>query len=317
MDRRLVALSALAWGTAAGAGSLPLLEVGQAILVPCASIAWISRSGIRAWSLFLSIGVVLLSVAAPDRLPEFAAGALAGAIVGESVRRGVATDRAVLWALFPVAVWTAGLAALGAQPIGHELRASIERLLVETGRRGELSVEGIAQLRSSVERALVIAERTWVGVAVGEFWIALLAAWAICRSMFRESMRPREPFGRFDVPDEFAWILVGGLALFLAGETLLPRIAATVGLNAIVVAAFAYVVRGTAIEWHWMERAGVGRSIRAAVLAGGWLFFLPFHGIVTGGLGLFDTWFDFRKLKTAEEREDPFRVFHQSSGDDS
>ncbi len=317
MEPRLVALTLLAWAFAAGSGRLTLLEAGQAVLVPCASIGWTVRSGFRSWALFLSAGLALLSVVAPERFAEDAAGAVAGWVLGESIRRGYAPEKALAWAVLPFAGWCTALAAAGVTPIGDALRASVNSLLVEVGRRGDLSGEGLAQLRTSAEGALAVAGRTWVGFQVGEFWIALLLAAALVRRTFRGALPGGGRFGTLTVPDELAWVFAGGLALYLAGESFSPEIVATIGLNAIAAAAIAYLVRGTAIEWYWMEQAGVVPVVRALFLAGGWIFFLPFHALVTGSLGLFDTWFDFRRLKAAEEREDPFRVFHQSSGDDT
>lgn len=317
MDPRLVMLTILAWAMAAGSGRLTVLEAGQAILVPCASLGWTVRLGFRAWAVFLTAGLALLSIVAPGRFAEYAAGSLAGWVLGESIRRGRPLQDGFAWAVLPFAAWTVAIAVSGVTPVGEELRASVDRLLVEAGRRGELSVEGLSQLRASAEVALGIAGRTWVGVQIGEFWIGLLLAAALLRRVFRGILPEGGRFGAFDVPDELAWVFAGGLALYLAGESFLPPGVATVGLNGIAVSAVAYVLRGTAIEWHWMERAGVGPVFRVAFLAGGWIFFLPFHALATGSLGLFDTWFDFRRLKRADDREDPFRVFHQSSGDDT
>lgn len=317
MDPRLVGLTLLAWAFAAGSSRIGLLEVGQAIFVPCASIGWTMRAGFRAWAFYLTGGLALLSVVAPLRFAEYAAGALAGWVLGESLRRGRAPEKAFAWAVLPFAGWCIALAATGVNPIGEELRRSIDGLLAEAGRRGDLAEEGLAQLKASAETAMAIAGRTWVGVQIAEFWVALLVAAALLRRVVPGALPPAGRFGTFDVPDEVAWLFAGGLACYLAGESFLSPLVATVGSNAIAVAAIAYLVRGTAIEWHWMERAGIGVVVRVAFLTGGWLFFLPFHALVTGALGLFDTWFDFRRLKAAEEREDPFRVFHQSSGDDS
>jgi hypothetical protein len=146
-------------------------------------------------------------------------------------------------------------------------------------------------------------------VELAEFCVALLIARAI-------ASRGRESFGRFNVSDAMVWLFAGGLGAYLAGQTWLPRAVATVGLNAVVFASVIYFIRGMAIEWYWLGRTGMGKPLQIGLLAGGFVLFLPFHALATGALGLFDTWFDFRKLRS-EGGEDPLRVFHQSSEDDT
>jgi hypothetical protein len=310
LDRKTLILSALAWIAAVGAARAPGLEFGQAIAVPCASIAWTARAGFRGWAIFLTSSLVFLSIAAPSRFADFATGAVAGWVLGESQRQGRSPEKAVVWAVLPFAVWTAALAFSGVHPLTEQIRATIDRMIVEAGRRGDFSPEGLAQLRTSSEHALGFAQRTWVGVRIAELWVALLIARAI-------AMRGAPPFGRLNVSDGVTWTFAAALASYLAGQMWGQSGVSTIALNAIVFCAVIYFLRGTAIEWHWMDRAGVRRFMRIGLLAGGFLLFLPFHAILTASLGLFDTWFDFRKLKTEAEREDPFRVFHQSSGDDT
>jgi hypothetical protein len=318
VDGRLFALTAFAWGSAAGAGRIPLLDLGQAILVPCASFSWTIRAGRRAALVAGLLGILLVTVLAPERVPVFAAGTFAGWLLGECQVRAIPVGRAFLAAVLPFTAWVLWLAFQGVQLSAESVRQAVERGILEASRRGELSAEGLAQLKEGAERAIAFLERTWGAVQIGAFWISLLAGWALARRVFRDEF-PGQPlsFGRFEAPDALAWVLAGGLAAYLAGESFLPPVVATVGLNMIVAAGLVYFVRGTAIEWNWMDRAGVGWPVRTALLTGAVFLFLPFHAAVTGGLGLFDTWFDFRRQRALEEREDPFRVFHQSSGDDT
>jgi hypothetical protein len=294
------------------------LELVHAVLVSAVSFVWSIRPRRLPGLVVLSTGVVLVGLLAPERGPTFVAAALAGWILGECTVRGIAPERAFVAAVAPFALWTAGLVVGGMRPPTELLRSTAERVVQETGRRGDFTEEGLTQLRGSAESAIHFFERTWGAVQVGEFLLAVLAGWALARGLFRAEFAGKSvSFGRFEVPDELVWGFAGGLAAYLAGESFLLSPVAAFGLNVIVVTALVYFVRGTAIEWSWMERAGVSRPIRAALLSGAFVLFLPFHGAVTGGLGLFDTWFDFRRQRTAEEREDPFRVFHQSSGDDT
>lgn len=66
-----------------------------------------------------------------------------------------------------------------------------------------------------------------------------------------------------------------------------------------------YAVRGVAIQTFWLTRAGLGPRVAATVLVAGAIVFLPVFPIVAAGLGLFDTWFDFRRLKGPESGSHP------------
>lgn len=317
MFPKLVALTAMAWGTSSFVGAVPALDLVAAIFVPCMAIGWVVYYGLRAAGMAWLGGLGCVALLAPDRLAEFGTSGIAGAILGESIRRDSPIERSFFLALVPFALGTLAMALSGASPALGELRGTLERIFEETARRGDLSVEGIAQLRSGADRALEFFGKTWVGVEIAEFGLLLLVSWAVACRLFRDRLAGGGSFGRLDLPDELAWGFALGLALYLGGTTWFPSDVSTVGLNLLVVTGMAYAIRGTAVLWHWMGRSQVSPAIRVGLLMAAWIFFLPFHGMVTGGLGLFDTWFDFRRLKADGEREDPLRVFHQSSGDDS
>jgi hypothetical protein len=123
-------------------------------------------------------------------------------------------------------------------------------------------------------------------------------------------------FTRLDLPDWVAWVFAGGLALVLSGELLPAAAGPVLGWNLVVLTGFAYFVRGLAIETYWLERARLRWPVRIAVLCGVGIVFLPFFGIATAGLGLFDTWFDLRRLRSGPRAAAPLSAGDEPSGDD-
>jgi hypothetical protein len=89
------------------------------------------------------------------------------------------------------------------------------------------------------------------------------------------------------------------------------------GWNLVVLTGFAYFVRGFAIEAFWLERARLRWPLRVALFLGAGLVFLPFYVITTAGLGLFDTWFDFRRLRSGPGASGSFSESDRESDEGS
>jgi len=98
-----------------------------------------------------------------------------------------------------------------------------------------------------------------------------------------------------------------GLALFKAPETLVwPLIAAAaatafakgwlfwLGGNLLVVLGFIYFLQGVAIASFWLNKKGAPTPVKAVLYV---LLAVEFYAaVVVAGVGLFDLWFDFRRL---------------------
>ena len=347
MDRRLAVLAVAAAAAVLAAAREPALAWSAGLLVPVVALAGALGGGLRSWGLAVlpaAVAVVLVGAglvgggatgagggeaalgdpglvggasAGLGGALAFAAVILAGPIAAALIRRGHAPGFALAVGALPWAMWAAGLALTGFDPLGPEAETAMAELLAESAGRGDIPAERLAEVRSATAIALTVLRQTWVASEAVGGWLTLALAWIVGRAAWRGRRFGRlGRFAHFDVPDEVVAALIAGLALTLIpGEGVAVPLA-TVGWNLVAATGFVWAVRGVAIEWYWMERGNWRKSWRIAFLAGGVLVFLPAFLLATLGLGLFDTWFDFRRVRKAEEGGSPFSFHRSSSGDD-
>ncbi|MGH7532404.1 MAG: DUF2232 domain-containing protein, partial [Gemmatimonadales bacterium] len=108
---------------------------------------------------------------------------------------------------------------------------------------------------------------------------------------------PPRPFAEFRFSDHLVWILVAAFATVLAQSS--GFLAASVGpANVLLVMSVLYAARGLAVMWPALRKLpGITRAA-LAVMA---VILLVF--VVAGlfGIGLADTWVDFRRRKAAAQ----------------
>ena len=109
------------------------------------------------------------------------------------------------------------------------------------------------------------------------------------------------PVRQWRLWDQLIWVLISGVALVLVtGEGLLGDLA----LNAVAVMFVLYAVQGFALSRHYLWRMGAPRLLEIlyyTVL----LFTSGVAALVLAGIGLMDTWFDWRRLGHGAERTPP------------
>lgn len=312
MDPRLLALAALV-GAAAAAPGVPAAGLLLALALPLAGVAGAATRGTLAGFLVLAPGAGILAVRAPEALPAFAASGLSGVLLGVLVRRGLSPARALGLGVVPPAVWLVGLALSGFDPVPPETTLALARIFAAEGADGSES-----GFEPRPETAIALVRRTWVGAEILFAAAALALAYRLAGRLFRErSWPPFGPFRRFDLPDALVGALLAGLVAILAAQRGAPGALASVGGNLVLGAGVLYAVRGIAIQAFWLARAGVGTRASFALLLAGAVVFLPVFPLVAAGLGLFDTWFDFRRVKGLEGGNHPLSFRHSSSDDGS
>jgi uncharacterized protein YybS (DUF2232 family) len=106
---------------------------------------------------------------------------------------------------------------------------------------------------------------------------------------------PATSISRWQAPDVCVWILIGGgILLFLP-----PALLRGVGLNALLLVAPLYLMQGIGIVVFYLNRGPAPILVR-------WLAYLflvlqPLLLLGVAGFGLFDLWFDFRRLRRHKE----------------
>lgn len=112
------------------------------------------------------------------------------------------------------------------------------------------------------------------------------------------ALPPALPFVLWRPWDEIIWVLIAGLALGLVGTGLV----ADAGANLAVVAAGLYVVQGLALLQYGLWRGRVPLRFRIVIYVV-LLLTMGLAPLVLAGLGLLDTWFDWRGLRPAATQE--------------
>lgn len=302
MDRRLGWLAAVVPAAVVGSAAFPPLTLVAAVAVPAASIAWALAGRMLGWAAAMVPGAVAVAVAAPEGLTAYGATVLAGPVIARLRAAGWSPARSLVGGTGPLAAWTLGLAVSGFDPFPEDAA----QVLAEFWREGQIPPERLAEIQASSEAALDVLRRTWVASEVVWFWVTLAAAWWL---LGRWDLRAGHPgqgeLARFDVPDAWVGVLIAGLAAVLLGGR--AGAAGTVGWNLVLASGFVFTVRGIGIESFWMARAGWKAPVRGLMLGAGLLLALPMFLALAVGLGLFDAWFDFRRIRVTQSPDAPDR----------
>jgi len=147
----------------------------------------------------------------------------------------------------------------------------------------------MADLVETQLTALPSSARTlFPSLAALEALVALALAWALYHRLGRARLGP--PLGTirdFRFNDQMVWGVVGGLALVLLPGVALVR---AIGANLLLFFGALYTVRGVGV-FMWMASPGRLATAALVVLA---LLFWNVLGVMALGLGVGDTWLDWR-----------------------
>jgi hypothetical protein len=132
------------------------------------------------------------------------------------------------------------------------------------------------------------ARSLFPSLAALEALMALALAWALYHRLGRARIGP--PLGAirdFRFNDHMVWGVVGGLALVLLPGVAIVR---AIGANLLMFFGALYTIRGVGV-FMWMASPGRMATAALVVLA---LLFWNVLGVMALGLGVGDTWLDWR-----------------------
>lgn len=287
-------------------GHVSFLELVGRLAGPLALVLLFRIDPMRA---ILAAAAGFLILAAVTRDPAWAARtalpvAVSGVILARAMAVALRPSLAVAEASIPFLLIAVVLVANPMQ--GGERAEEIDRLVqgsmaINQEMKGDVeTLEMMERLtRQMVEAALVVTP-----AALYLYFLALTAvvyrmAGALLRR-FGLAFRELAPFAEWRAPFPLVWLFAAGLAGALIGGAAVRNWAA----NALFVSCAVYFVQGLSVlAWQFRKR-GISLVVRVLFYVAAVLLVFPFFMVATAGTGLFDTWFDFRRLDRDRESED-------------
>lgn len=153
----------------------------------------------------------------------------------------------------------------------------------------------VEQVRRTLEAMGRLLMRLGPGIMIGGSllvaWVNLLLARTLTPRLAPRVAAGLEPLDTWQAPERLVWVFIAGAALtaFTGGWT------RWLGANLILVLGVLYYFQGMAVLAHWMTRKKVPRFVRVGIYAFIALEF--FLALLVAAAGLFDMWFNFRKLE--------------------
>ena len=158
-----------------------------------------------------------------------------------------------------------------------------------------VSEESLVQLSNSLEQIQYILVRIVPAMVIGSTlfvaWINLLLAKRILtgRGMYFPNFGA---LNHWKAPDALIWVLIGCGGLLLMPGTSLKML----GLNGLLILLVVYFLQGIAVVSYYFEKKRFPRALRLFLYT--LIAVQQFVLLLVIGLGIFDMWLNFRKIKT-------------------
>lgn len=282
----------------------PPLGVMAGVFIPVPLIlVYLQRGKIVGLLTITAVALALMLTVGPQLAIAFVmAYGIMAAAMAEGTRLSLPLEKIILFSALAPAVLTglvmfAGMDDQEESPLKHLeniLREEAEGYIPVLKKSGE-SPESIKDFREFIDRAAPMLARIFpafilVSSLVGAVINFLTVRFLWLRFYSRKYFEGVEA-SRWMLPDVLVWGLIGGFgALFLSGGFL-----QTVGMNLVFILLFFYFLQGLAVVAHILTAKAFPKWVWVII------FFLIllnplFMGLVMG-LGLFDIWVDFRKIR--------------------
>ncbi len=281
---------------------VPFVGFFPCILTPAPTVLAVIRWGFpNAWlvpgcsAVIGSLILCLLNLS--DSIAYLLALIGMGAVMGYGFRRQWSSEKIVgLSSLLVIGV--AGLFVILAftetkgqmvRLIEQDLRGAISATLKQLGNSSPETQELESKLLETVPLIVRIIPGVLMACTIAISWLNLLVSRRYCRAAAIESC-VSEQLTLWKAPEFIVWfVIAGGLILLLpTGDLKLA------GINLLIVTGTIYFLQGVAIVAFYFEKWKLPRYVKGFVYAV--LILQQFLSIATAVLGLFDVWFDFRKL---------------------
>lgn len=281
---------------------VPLAGFFSGMLTPSpVSTAFIRRGGRNGWAVSCCAAVagclVLCLLGLYYSIPYFLALIGMGVVMGHGIRNQWSTEKIIGYSSLLVIGMAALFAALAYIETGGEMvhlleqdfREAISSTLKQLGVSSPEGIEVENSLLDSVPLIVRIMPGVLLSSAVVIAWLNLLISRRFCRAAAMETY-VADRLVLWKAPEFLVWfVIAGGLMIIVPVPDLkMP------GINVIIVMGTLYFLQGLAILAFFFERWNLPLFIKGFIYA--MLFLQQFASMIVAALGLFDVWFDFRKL---------------------
>ena len=226
-------------------------------------------------------------------------------IMGEAIRRSFPIERAVVFSALGSAVFSGVILFLvlaeGELSVSRVFEQEMEAFLDQSIQ----TMKEMGKDQAEIDSAYEFMKKIYQSVAVS-FPAILAVGSLICAtvnyclvSLVWNRLTPTGSYGfgklsQWTVPDQLIWVLIACAGLLVLPENGLGLI----GLNGLIFVLAIYFFQGLGVLFFFLEKRNV--SIFLWPLALVLVFVQPLFMGVLNGLGIFDLWIDFRKLKPRE-----------------
>ena len=283
---------------------IPPLGVIVGVLIPVPLIlVYLQRGKLTGLISIAGVAAALWILVGPQLAVAFvSAYGIMAAAMAEATRWSLPFEKTILFSALAPALLTGLLVVVGMTGQEESLSQHLESLLKkeaagyvqELEKSGE-TPENIKAIHATIdEMAPVLASIFPAFILVSSLVGALinfLAVRFLWLKFYSRKYFEGVEVARWMFSDSLVWLLIGSVGALIVGEGLLR----TVGLNLTVILLVLYLFQGLAVVVHILTAKAFSKWVWIVIFA--LILFQPmFMGVVIG-IGLFDIWVDFRKIR--------------------
>ena len=283
---------------------IPVFGFFCSLFIPLPTLYYRIKLGRRTSVIIPVLGFIIMVVILSSFTIDvvfFAGLLLVGFILGELLEYRIPIDKTVLYtcgvvlisAIVSLFIFSSvsgkNLFTILSQYVAYNIELSLA-LYQSLG----MSEENLRLIQGSLDKIQYILVRIIPALTIASMllviWINILISKALLKSKFRLHS-DYEKLNQWQAPDFMVWAVIGCglLMLFPAGAAKL------FGLNILLISMTIYFFQGMGIVSFFFKRKKVPRFFKILLYSLIALQQLALIAVI--GLGLFDMWFDFRKLK--------------------
>ncbi len=283
---------------------IPPLGVIVGVLIPVPLIlVYLQRGKLTGLISITGVAAALWILVGPQLAVAFvSAYGIMAAAMAEATRWSLPFEKTILFSALAPALLTGLLVVVGMTGQEESLSQHLESLLKkeaagyvqELEKSGE-TPEDIRAIRATIdEMAPVLASIFPAFILVSSLVGALinfLAVRFLWLKFYSRKYFEGVEVARWMFSDSLVWLLIGSVGALIVGEGLLR----TVGLNLTVILLVLYLFQGLAVVVHILTAKAFSKWVWIVIFA--LILFQPMFMGVVMGIGLFDIWVDFRKIR--------------------